>query len=91
MKNHIQKHLRHLANAKFEILSYFETTCLNGARIYGQAVRQDIVRNIIGNGIRSKIIFGVKNRKLIDAFVNACQNISTSRPELRNRYTRHFT
>jgi len=69
MKNHVQKHLLHLANARSEILSYFETTCLNGARIYGQAVKQEIVRNIVGNGIKSKIIFGVKDRKLIDGFV----------------------
>lgn len=69
MKNHIQKHLLHLANARSEILSYFEATCLNGARIYGQAVKHDIVRNIIGNGVRSKIIFGVKDRRLIDGFV----------------------
>jgi sugar-specific transcriptional regulator TrmB len=82
MKNHIQKHLLHLANAKSEILSYFETTCLNGAMIYGQAVKQDIARNIIGNGIGSKIIFGIKNRKLIDSFVRGLpdyKNIQTRR------------
>lgn len=70
MKNHIQKHLIHLANAKSEILSYFETTCLNGARIYGQAVKQEIIRNIISSGINSKIIFGVdEDKKIIDSFV----------------------
>jgi sugar-specific transcriptional regulator TrmB len=69
MKNHIQKHLPHLANAKSEILSYFEANCLNGARIYGRSIKEDIVRNIIGNSVNSKIIFGVRNRKLIDGFV----------------------
>ena len=69
MKNHVQKHLPYLAGAKTEVLSYFESTCLNGARIYGQAVKQDIVKNIVGNGIRSNVIFEVKDRKLIDGFV----------------------
>jgi hypothetical protein len=81
MKNHIQKHLVHLASAKSEILSYFETTCLNGARIHGQTVKQDIISNIIGNRIKSRIIFGVKHTKLIEGFVKGL-------PEHKNIQTR---
>lgn len=69
MRNHMQKHLAHLANAKSEILSYLVSTCLNGAKIYGQAVKQDVVRNIIRNRIKTKIILGVKDRSQIDGFL----------------------
>jgi sugar-specific transcriptional regulator TrmB len=69
MKNHIQKHLIHLANAKTEIFSYFETVCLQGARIYGHTIKQDIVRNIMANRISSKVLFGAEDKKLIDSFV----------------------
>ena len=69
MKDHIQKHLVHLASATSEIVSYFETTCLKGARIYGRDVKQQIVGNIISNSVKSRIVFGVDDRQLIDSFV----------------------
>jgi len=69
MKNHFQKHLAHLANAKSEILSYLVGSCLNGARIYGQAVKQDIMGHIIANKIKTRIILGVQNRKQVEGFL----------------------
>jgi hypothetical protein len=69
MRNHFQKHLAHLANAKSEILSYLVSTCLNGARIYGQEVKQDVVRHIISNRVKTRIILGAKGKKLIDGFL----------------------
>lgn len=69
MKNHFQKHLAHLANAKSEILSYLVATCLDGAKIYGQAVKQDIMAHVIANRIKTRIILGVLNRKQIQVFL----------------------
>lgn len=69
MKNHYQKHLAHLATAKSEILSYLITTCLDGAKIYGQAVKRDIMGHIIANKIRTRILLGVRNRKQIEGFL----------------------
>lgn len=78
MKNHIQKHLPHLADARAEILSYFEPTCLSGARVYGQNVKQKIVQNITAGNVSARIIFGVSSStrggigetgKLVESFV----------------------
>ncbi|CAN5858619.1 hypothetical protein BH23THE1_BH23THE1_08880 [soil metagenome] len=69
MKNHIQKHLLRLTEAEHEICSYFESTCLSGARVYGHTIKQHIVRNIMLNDIQSKILFGVKDLKMIRAFI----------------------
>lgn len=69
MKNHIQKHLPYLAEARVETLSYFETTCLLGAKVYGHSVKQDIINNIHRNNTSSKIIFGTENKKLIEGFL----------------------
>jgi hypothetical protein len=71
MKNHIQKHLVKLSEAEDEVCSYFETTCLKGARIYGHVVKQNIVRNIMLNDIQSKIIFGVNDMKMVKGFVKS--------------------
>jgi sugar-specific transcriptional regulator TrmB len=69
MKNHFQKHLAHLANARSEILSYLVGACLNGAKIYGQNVKQDIIGHIIANKIKARIILGVQNKRQIDGFL----------------------
>jgi hypothetical protein len=69
MKNHFQKHLAHLANAKSEILSYLVAACLNGAKIYGQDVKRDIVGHVIANRIKTRIILGVRNKKQIEGFL----------------------
>lgn len=69
MKNHIQKHLPYLADARMETLSYFETTCLTGAKVYGHSVKWDITSNIQRNNISSKVIFGTENRKLVEGFL----------------------
>jgi sugar-specific transcriptional regulator TrmB len=69
MKNHIQKHLPYLAAARVETLSYFETTCLLGARVYGHSVKRDIINNIQRNSISSKIVFGTENKKLVEGFL----------------------
>jgi len=69
MKNHFQKHLAHLANAKSEILSYLVATCLDGARIYGQTVKRDIMGHIIANKIKTRILLGARNRKQIEGFL----------------------
>jgi hypothetical protein len=68
MKNHIQKHLPHLADARVETLSYFETTCLLGAKVYGHSVKREIINNIQHSNISSKVIFGSENKKLIEGF-----------------------
>ncbi len=69
MKNHIQKHLRYLADARVEILSYFGTTCLMGAKVYGHSVKQDIINSIQRNNISSKVIFGTEDKKLVEGFL----------------------
>lgn len=69
MKNHFQKHLAHLANAKSEILSYLVAACLNGAKIYGQDVKRDIVGHVIANRIKTRIILGVLKKKQIEGFL----------------------
>lgn len=69
MRNHFQKHLAHLANAKSEILSYLAAACLNGAKIYGQDVKRDIVGHVIANRIKTRIILGVLNKKQIEGFL----------------------
>ncbi len=69
MKNHIQKHLPYLADARVETLSYFETTCLTGAKVYGHNVKREIINNIQHNNISSKVIFGTENRKLVEFFL----------------------
>jgi hypothetical protein len=69
MKNHIQKHLPYLADARVELLSYFETTCLLGAKVYGHSVKREIIDNIQRNSISSKVIFGTENRKLVEGFL----------------------
>jgi HTH-type transcriptional regulator, sugar sensing transcriptional regulator len=68
MRDHIQSHLVHLADARAETLSYFETTCLQGARIYGHKVKQDIVHNIYANKVSSKVLFGVQDPRMIEGF-----------------------
>jgi hypothetical protein len=69
MKNHFQKHLAHLTSAKSEILSYLVATCLNGARIYGQGVKNDIFTHVIRNRIKTRIILGARNRMQIEGFL----------------------
>jgi HTH-type transcriptional regulator, sugar sensing transcriptional regulator len=69
MKNHIQKHLPYLTDARVETLSYFETTCLLGAKVFGHSVKREIINNIQRNNISSKVIFGIENRKLIEDFL----------------------
>lgn len=69
MKNHFQKHLAHLANAKSEILSYLVGTCVDGAKIYGQAIKRDIMGHIIANRIKTRILLGVQNRKQTGGFL----------------------
>jgi HTH-type transcriptional regulator, sugar sensing transcriptional regulator len=69
MRDHVQKHLPQLASARSEILSYFESTCLNGAKVYGHTVKHDIVGNILANKVSSRILFGTDDKKLIDGFV----------------------
>jgi HTH-type transcriptional regulator, sugar sensing transcriptional regulator len=76
MKDHIQKHLPHLGNARRQIISYFENTCLKGARIYGHEVKQGIINNIIGNNVSSKVLFGTDNKKLISGFVKGLPDSS---------------
>jgi HTH-type transcriptional regulator, sugar sensing transcriptional regulator len=74
MKNHIQKHLPYLADSRVETLSYFETTCLLGARVYGHNVKRDIINNIKHNNISSKVIFGTGNKKLVEGFLKGLPN-----------------
>lgn len=74
MKNHIQKHLPYLADARVETLSYFETTCLLGANVYGHIVKREIINNIQRNSISSKIIFGTENKKLVEGFLKGLPN-----------------
>jgi hypothetical protein len=69
MKNHFQKHLAHLANAKSEILSYLIATCLDGAKIYGQAVKRDIMAHVIANRIKTRIILGARNKNQVEGFL----------------------
>jgi hypothetical protein len=69
MKNHFQKHLVHLGNAKSEILSYLVATCLNGAKIYGQAVKRDIMAHVIANRIKTRIILGARNKEQVEGFL----------------------
>lgn len=69
MKNHFQKHLAHLANAKSEILSYLVATCLNGAKIYGQGIKHDIITHVIRNRVKTRIVLGARNRKQIEGFL----------------------
>ena len=69
MKNHIQKHLPYLGEARIETLSYFETTCLLGAKVYGHTVKREIINNIQRNNISSKVIFGTNNKKLVEGFL----------------------
>jgi hypothetical protein len=69
MKNHFQKHLAHLANARSEILSYLIGTCLDGAKIYGQAVKRDIMAHVIANRIKTKIILGARNKNQVEGFL----------------------
>lgn len=76
MKAHIQKHLPHLGGAKREILSYFESTCLRGARVYGHEVKQGIVGNIIRNNISSKVLFGTNDKKLVGDFLKGLPHSS---------------
>ena len=76
MKDHIQKHLPHLGTARKTILSYFETTCLKGARIYGHAVKQGIIANIMRNNISSKVLFGTDDKKLVDGFLKGLPDSS---------------
>jgi sugar-specific transcriptional regulator TrmB len=69
MKNHIQKHLPYLAHARVETLTYFETTCLLGAKVYGHSVKREIINNIQRNNISSKVIFGTENKELVQGFL----------------------
>lgn len=69
MKNHIQKHLPYLAHARVATLSYFETTCLLGAKVYGHSVKREIINNIQRNKISSKVVFGTNNKKLVEGFL----------------------
>jgi len=85
MKDHIRKHLPHLANARAEILSYFETTCLLGAKIYGHGVKRDINNNILRNNISSKIIFGTENKKLVEGFLKGLPNSANIAIKLANQ------
>jgi hypothetical protein len=74
MKNHIQKHLPYLADARAETLSYFETTCLLGAKVYGHNVKWEIINNIQRNKISSKVIFGTENKKLVEGFLKGLRD-----------------
>lgn len=76
MKDHIQKHLPHLGNARKQIMSYFESTCLKGARIYGFEVKQGIISNIIRNNVSSKVIFGTDDKKLVEGFLKGLPDSS---------------
>lgn len=69
MKNHFQKHLAHLTNAKSELLSYLVASCLDGARIYGQSVKHDIVTHVIRNRVKTRIVLGARNKKQIEGFL----------------------
>ncbi len=69
MKNHIQNHLPYLADARVETLSYFETTCLLGAKVYGHSVKREIINNIQHNNMSSKVIFGTEDKKLVEGFL----------------------
>jgi hypothetical protein len=69
MKNHVQKHLPYLADSRVETLSYFETTCLMGAKVYGHSVKRDIINNIQRNNISSKVIFGTEDKMLVEGFL----------------------
>jgi sugar-specific transcriptional regulator TrmB len=75
MKDHIQKHLPLLASARKKTFSYFETTCLQGARIYGHLVKQDIMKNIIRHDVSSRVLFGTDNKKLVQAFLKGLPEI----------------
>jgi HTH-type transcriptional regulator, sugar sensing transcriptional regulator len=74
MKNHIQNHLPYLADARVETLSYFETTCLLGAKVYGHSVKREIINNIQRNNISSKVIFGTETKKLVEDFLKGLPN-----------------
>ena len=76
MKDHIQKHLPYLGHARRHVLSYFESTCLKGARIYGREIKQSIVGNIISNNISSRILFGTYDRKLVKDFLKGLPDSS---------------
>lgn len=76
MKNHIQKHLPYLADARAETLSYFETTCLLGAKVYGHSVKREIIHNIQRNNISSKVIFGTENKKLVEGFLKGLPDLA---------------
>ena len=76
MRDHIQKHLVHLADARSETFSYFENTCLHGARIYGHKVKQDIISNISANKVSSKVLFGVQDQKMIEGFTKGLPDYS---------------
>jgi HTH-type transcriptional regulator, sugar sensing transcriptional regulator len=69
MKDHIQKHLPYLGNAHKQILSYFESTCLKGARTYGHEVKRAIIGNIMRNNVSSKVLFGTDDKKLVGGFL----------------------
>ena len=69
MKNHFQKHLARLANARSEIMSYLIATCLDGAKIYGQAVKRDIMAHVIANRIKTRIIVGARNKTQAEDFL----------------------
>lgn len=76
MKDHIQKHLGHLGSARRHIQSYFENTCLKGARIYGHEVKRDIIGNIIRNNVSSKVLFGTSDKKLVGDFLKGLPDSS---------------
>jgi HTH-type transcriptional regulator, sugar sensing transcriptional regulator len=85
MKDHIQKHLPHLGNARRQIFSYFENTCLKGARIYGHDVKQGIIDNIIRNNVSSRVLFGTDDKKLISGFLKGLPDSSNIELRITNQ------
>lgn len=69
MQNHIQKHVAKLAEAKEELRSYFEPTCLEGALRYGTQLREDLVRTSIVSQVHSRFLFGTKKLSLAREFL----------------------
>lgn len=69
MQNHIQKHVLKLAEAERETKSYFETVCLEGARMYGAQIKRRLVMSRMTKNISSRILFGTSNKRLIAEFL----------------------
>lgn len=85
MEAHIKRHLARLAEAESETCSYFEATCLKGARIYGSLVKQGIVRNILAGGVRARVLFGVDDASMAVGFVQGLPHIRDIEARLTGR------